>query len=268
VRSLTVKDGAAHVWDFNLHRLTRVPIRNLDEPLSSRQLQPPESSLPRLILEVEPLNSGHLLLFGQMGSDLASVVEDSMVVPFGPGVVDIPGSSEAIRTTLSRASAIVNEARGTIAAGFVHTGEMVFANASSGAIMTVTKPGSWPPPETHAGRAGGRTVLSRSRDNFLGYRSVKQSRHGVWGLFIGNTLELTHGSYASRDVHLYDWNGRLRRIMRLSVPVGDIAVNSEYLYGVDNELVPRLLRWKLPSTLLDELNGALGDSAGAVPLSS
>lgn len=90
-------------------------------------------------------------------------------------------------------------------------------------------------------------------ENFIGYRSVRGSKYGVWGLFVGNTYTMSHGPYASRDVHVYDWKGRLRQILRLSTPVDDIAVSEDFLYGATNQLVPKILKWTLPGHLLDEL---------------
>ena len=167
----------------------------------------------------------------------------------GPGSLD-DMSGDGRRYILS-ASAVVDEERDLLAVAYQDLGEMVFARLSTGETLSTTKPGSWPEPDFT--RRRGSLAWTHSRDNFVGYRSVEKSEHGVWGFFAGNTWKRSHGPYGSRDVHVFGWDGELKRILRLSQRIDGFAILGDYLYGAVNDPVPAVVRWRIPDHLLSEL---------------
>ena len=60
--------------------------------------------------------------------------------------------------------------------------------------------------------------------------------------------------YGKRDVHMFNWNGELIRIYRLTRGVTDIAVLGDWVYGLVNDPLPAVLRWPLPSDWRDAVD--------------
>lgn len=68
-----------------------------------------------------------------------------------------------------------------------------------------------------------------------GYLDVAASNKYVYALFSGRKVDETN-SIQCRTIHVYDWHGRLVRMLALNIDVTDIAVSQddEYLYAVKN----------------------------------
>jgi hypothetical protein len=260
VGSLSVNNGIASVWDRTLGRVGEVVIAQ-PSGVATHRLPIPDG---KRVSEVARFRSGDYVMVGQMGDDLATVARrpllvddaakaDGTIETLGRKTVSIAGDNEAEKIYFSEASATLNEERDVLALGYQDTGEMIFARASTGAVIRVTRPGRWPDP-TLADVPGTR-VQAVSPKSFVGYRSVRQSRDGVWGFFAGNTWDRSHGPIASRDVHVYDWDGYLHAILRLSQRVDDIAVLGDTLYAATNEPVPAIVSWTIPPAVLERLRG-------------
>jgi hypothetical protein len=265
VGSLSTSNGIATVWDRALGRVGDVSIADPGKVTTSR-LPVPEG---KRVYEVARFRSGDYLLVGQMGEDLAAVARRPLLADDGGSAADytlellgtkavgVPGENDRMKVHFSEASATLNEERDVLALGYQDTGEMVFARPSNGTVIQTTRPGSWPDP-TLAEVPGSR-VQATSRKSFVGYRAVRQSRDGVWGFFAGNTWDKSHGPIASRDVHAYDWTGTLHAILRLPQRVDDIAVLGDTLYAATNEVVPAIVTWEIPPSVLERLRGANRD---------
>jgi len=257
---LSVSDGIASVWDRALGRVGEVSIEEPTE-VSTQRLPIPEG---KRVLEIARLTSGQYIVAGVMGDVLAAKVRpplfsDSAPNPaavefLGQGAVQLPGTTDAMRAYLSEASIAVNEDRDIIALGYQDTGEMVFARLSTGEVMKVTRPGRWPEPTLAPVERSG--VVAQAPSNFVGYRSVRQSADGVWGLFVGNTWDKSFGPVDNRDVHAYDWSGQLQAILRLPIEVDDVAVLGNNLYGATNELVPAIVSWEVPESVLGAMRNS------------
>lgn len=253
LRSVTVSEGRAYVWDGTQNRVTSIDIAN---PVSATTEVTIPNPLRRLILEVEPLSDGSILAIGKMGDHLALRYSDPAAegVPLGSAPPSLGGDPEQFRIYNSQASAIVSEEKNLLVVGYLSLGEMVFARLSTGEHLETTKAGAWPTPKLV--RRGGPGNWRNSLDNFVGYRTVDQSPLGVWGLFHGNTWRRDWSEYRSQDVHAFSWDGELRYILRVSRMMAGLAVLGNYLYACVNDPTPAVVRWRIPDHVLDELRAA------------
>ncbi len=247
VRTVTMHDGQAYVWDGSLKRLSSV---SMDDPTTVHTLFSVTQE-GRFVGEVVPLSGGGYLAIGKMGDALAVRFQDPTQagVPIGSAPRNLADRREFIRVFNSMAYATVDEERDLLIVAYFTLGEIVFARLSTGETIRTTKPGSWPRPMV-VPESG---TWRESPDNFVGYRDVMKSAEGVWGFFSGNTWNKSHGPYGSRDVHVYGWDGELKQILRLSERIDGLAVLNGYLYGSVNDPIPAVVRWRIPDHVLDEL---------------
>lgn len=85
-------------------------------------------------------------------------------------------------------------------------------------------------------------------DTPLGYVEVAASGDYVFALFSGRTFAEYKGrEMFARDVHVFDWEGALRGVVRLEVDVVSLAVDrdSQSLYVVEHDPVPTVAEYDL-----------------------
>lgn len=250
-RSVTVSRGRAYVWDGTLERLTHFDV---SDPVELITVTLRATVLP--VIEAVPLSTGGFLLAGRMRRDLGVRIDSALTdpQPWGSAPASMTaaaGKDEKRQIVFDRASLAVNEARDVAAVGYTYLGDMVFARIASGETLNVRKAGSWPLPRLFSRKSWG-----VSDDTFAGYESVTGTPEAVWGLCVCNTRGVGYRvhPYSTRDIHVFTWDGDLKRIYRLTRGVEDITVLGDWVYGLVNEPAPAVLRWPLPADWREAVN--------------
>lgn len=97
-----------------------------------------------------------------------------------------------------------------------------------------------------------KVVMGSGKDLRFGYIDVATTERRIFGLFSGRK----RGDYPgranfARDVHVFDWNGRLEGVIRLDQDAIAITVdsNERRLFAARHDPAPAILRYELPGEL-------------------
>ena len=93
--------------------------------------------------------------------------------------------------------------------------------------------------------------MTRGDDFRFGYLDVAATEQHVYALFSGR-LHREDGREAERgdQVHVFDWQGNLLRVIRLDTPIGRLAVDPARaaLYGLRHDPYPQVVTFSLPAS--------------------
>ncbi|HEX6373608.1 MAG TPA: BF3164 family lipoprotein [Longimicrobium sp.] len=122
--------------------------------------------------------------------------------------------------------------------------------ALDGTLRTVARGPAQFEPVYEVQVRGGAPTMATGEDLRFGYVDAAAAGDGLYALYSGYTRSERPGrANFGQQVHLYDWQGRLHRVMQLDQPVLGIAVTDDgrTLYAVRHDPYPAILRYRLPA---------------------
>lgn len=124
-----------------------------------------------------------------------------------------------------------------LAVGARYSGQVDMYSMPEGMLSSARAPVPFRP-RIDVGSNGAMLVFRTDRDTRFGYISMTSSADRVFALFSGRSRAQFPGraNYA-RELHVFDWNGRLIEVMRLDRDVFAIASNQEgnILYAISHD---------------------------------
>ncbi len=151
-----------------------------------------------------------------------------------------------LRRRLSTAHTTLNPGLRRIAVAYMFTGHFIVASLD-GETLSSNRYGDWP---IEGGVVQHGSLYSPEiEDETLGYYGASSDDERIYALWVGRRMEDARREMSAEatDVHVFDWDGQLRRILRLDVPVVDVEVHADSLYGLVAEPIPEIRAWKLPA---------------------
>lgn len=249
----TVSGDSISLWfyDVALRRLSRVSIWTGDSGrlnhLIEQMLRLETGSMltglawtrPDQLIAVGLLDSARLAVFDSAGGLRDEVGQ----LPPNPEAIPVPVLLHAYQATLA-----LRPSGDRIVLADRHAGELEIFDTAGTLERRVAGPVPFGPVYTvRPGQDG--PVFASNEDLRFGYTSVAASDARVYALFSGRTRraypgEANYGEY----VHVFDWNGRFLRSLRLDAPVFAIAVDpaDSALYAVAHDPGPMVISYPLP----------------------
>lgn len=138
-----------------------------------------------------------------------------------------------------------------IVAAARHAGRIDIVDAEGVARVSAAAPVPFEPSFDVRGAAGWPMAVFTDESR-LGYIDVAATEGYIFALFSGRTAADFQGRSAyARDVHVFDWNGRLVEILRLDRDVAAIEVDAgrAQLFAIQHDPMPAILRFSLPPQL-------------------
>lgn len=236
------------VYDLSLRRLTRVR-------LPERVDMTPTMDSTLLLLSgasiLNPIWIGDTVLValgffdsGRFGyfSPSGRLLRTAGALP--PGDPRVP---VAVRQHAYQSSMKANRQRSLLAVGTRHASHFVVYRLDGSVVAQAE--GDVPFEARYVVRQGtGGPVMGTDIDLRFGYVDIATSDRYIFALFSGRTREAFPGRATSGEwVHVYDWNARLVRRLRLDGEAGAIAADDSgsVLYAIQLEPEPRVRAYSL-----------------------
>ncbi len=150
------------------------------------------------------------------------------------------------------------------AVGSRHAGRLEIFDALGRWVANADVPFEFDPVFSTQEREG-EPVMGSGKDLRFGYVDVATTERRIFGLFSGRTRgEFPGRANFARDVHVFDWHGRLEGVIRLDVDVIAIAVdpNETRLFAARHDPAPAILRYELSGQLEAGTRLASADGRG------
>lgn len=244
------RPGEFWVYDITLKRMTHVDVRRLGRP--------GENVHDRILTF-----RSDLLPMGPVWTDEATLLSHGIFVDGRLAQFDTAG--RLVRTVgplppsrrRNEPVTVVQHAytgtmapapsRGLLALATRHADRLEIYHADGRPVAVVQGPDAFDPVYEMETR-GGSAFMSTGDDLRFGYLDVAATDREVFALYSGRTRSDHPGraNYGDR-VHVYDWSGRLLRVLLLDHSAIGIAVDAraEHLYAVRQDPTPALLRYAL-----------------------
>jgi len=183
---------------------------------------------------------GRLALFANSG-DLRRVV--------GP----LPAAPEGVPVTVAQhayTGTLVRHPRRPLLALATRHADRVELYGTDGTLRTIARGSKRFEPMYEVQARDGVPLMATGEDLRFGYVDLAAAGDRLYALYSGHTRAERPGrANFGRQVHVFDWNGRLLRILPLDQPVLGIAVDADArtLYAVCHDPEPAIVRYPLPA---------------------
>jgi hypothetical protein len=236
------------VFDAGTQRLTRLDLAALDSDggwakefvslRGSARVMNPVRTAEDNVLAVGLFTEGRFGVFNQNGEQvdaLGSLPEWSEPIP--PGVLQ-----HAFTGTIK-----ADPDRQRFAVGARHAGLLEIFDASGRRLARAEVPVEFEPRFTVNVRDD-RISMGSGEDLRFGYVDVATTHDRVYGLFSGRVRgEYPKSANFAREIHVFDWTGRLESIIHLDADIIAIAVDEwdDNLYAIGHDPLPAILKYEL-----------------------
>jgi hypothetical protein len=231
------------VYDLSLRRLTRVQLpERLDQTptvdstlllLSGASILNPIWIGDTVLVALGSFDDGRFGFFGSSGR----LLRTTGALPPGDPRVPVPVRQQAYQSSM-----MANRQRSLLAVATRHASHFVVCRLD-GSIVAQAE-GDVPFEPRYVVRRGARgPVMGSDLDLRFGYIDLAKSDRYIFALFSGRTREAFPGRATMGEwVHVYDWNARLVRRLRLDGEAGAIAADESgsTLYAIQLEPEPRV----------------------------
>ena len=242
------RPGELWLYDMGLMRLTRIPLPN-DVGAGAQRLSIP---LPQLPLTAPVWADDSLLLSpGIFGASarIARIARSGRLIGYaGPPPPGPASTPMMVRQHAYQASAAYSPARGLLVLADRHADRLELYRADGTPVRTITGRRGFGPVYT-VGTHGGAPAMATGEDLRFGYVDVAATGDAIYALYSGRTRrEFPGRASLASTLHVFGWDGRLKRSIPLDANVSRIAVDSAAaeLYAVRSEPTPAVLRYRLP----------------------
>lgn len=249
IRSVVPAPGAgarAWVYDVSLSRMTEL---DLDTPQNPSELK--IVTLDQQILPIQPLwlgdtivspnfsERGRLTFFGPQGQFLHAA---------GSLPRDGKGTPISVLQQAWMGQIAASREHGRIALATFYADQLEIYRVDGTPVRTVRGPFRFDPQFETADAGGGFLTMSSGESMRIGYSSITATDDEIFALFSGRTREaFGGGSSFGRFVHVYDWDGKLKRVLELDEAVLSIAISPDRksLYAIRHDPEPAILVFPL-----------------------
>ena len=251
--AITGKDHEFWAYDLPLRRMTLIDLRHpaavrpryatRTMPLRVTSTVASVAWLDTLLATSGFYSNGRIGFFNA-GGNLVRVAGN---VP--PGGDRVPGH---VRQHAYQGSLAVGRQGTRLAILTRHLGQLELYRRDGSLVRVTSGPYVFEPTYTVRSSRGG-PVMATDVDLRFGYVAVAATDDLIFGLFSGRTREGFPGEASFGEyVHVFDWDGNLRRVFKLDVAVLYIAIDMERgtLYAVRHNPAPAIMAYKLPSPIL------------------
>jgi hypothetical protein len=142
---------------------------------------------------------------------------------------------------------VANPRTGELALATMYADQLEFYSPEGKRLRTVRGPFRFDPKFTVA-NAQGMAVMGQGDDMRFGYMDVAGTDRFIYALFSGRTREAHRGGASfSRYVHVYDWQGNLKRVLQLDSDVlgMDVSQDGRVLYATRHDPAPAIMVFQL-----------------------
>lgn len=236
----SVPDSAVWVYDVRTRRLTEFRADPSPAPVAT-------VSIPTRALRAWWLDSARILALGAMDSNRLMLFnpDGARLATFQAPLLGADSISRSARISASSAVKVCGPAGGpSWGMSFITAGRIDLLDAADGLVGRAQEPiatdghfikdtaGAWSAP------------IPR-----LYYVDCAATSRRFYGLFSGRLREAYSGDDASngREVHVFDWEGRLTRVLVLAADAGYIAVEGDTLLYTGAHGVSTILRHRIPA---------------------
>jgi hypothetical protein len=237
---------AVWVYDMGMRRMSRVDV-STDRPAVTRTFLvnvPQPVTGPQFLSDstfASPgfLAAGRVAEFDTRGNPVRSFG------PVPPGDPDIPAH---VRQHAYQSTLRVKPDRSRVVLATRHADQLEIYGAGGELVRTVKGPSGFTP-AYESRRRGVQEQMVSSPDLRFGYISLAVTDRWIIALYSGHSRRERPGWAHYGDVlHVFDWDGTLRRVLPLSFPSLAIAVDpgGRTLYAARENPVPAVLRYPLP----------------------
>ncbi|HEX6746811.1 MAG TPA: BF3164 family lipoprotein [Longimicrobium sp.] len=243
------RPGELWLYDMGLMRLTRIPLPN-DAGAGAQRISIP---LPQLPLTA-PVWAGDSLLLspGIFGASarIARIAPSGRLIGYaGPPPPGPSSTPMMVRQHAYQATAAFSPARGLLVLADRHADRLELYRNDGTPVRTIVGRNGFAPVYA-VGTHGGAPAMVTGENLRFGYVDVAATGDAIYALYSGRTRrEFPGRASLAGEVHVYGWDGRLRRILPLDADVSRIAVDSAAaeLYAVRSEPTPAVLRYRIPA---------------------
>lgn len=130
-----------------------------------------------------------------------------------------------------------NERHHSVVIANRYADQIEILNLETGKVRFIKGPEAFEPKYTIVKTAAG-SALAHERDERLGYVCSRVKDNNIYVLFSGKTNSQRNASFGN-EVRVFDWNGRLRRIIDLGMDVlsFDVSDNGKKLYASADDMI-------------------------------
>jgi hypothetical protein len=242
-----VPDGSARAWayDVSLSRMTEVDLVAPQEPSEMKII-----TLRQALLPLQPLWLGDTIVstnFSDRGRLTFFGPDGQFIRAAGTLPSDAKGTPPSVLQQAWMGQIAASRTRGLIALATFYADQLEIYRTDGTVVRTVRGPFRFDP-QFETANAGGMLTMSSGRSMRIGYSHVAVTDDYILGLFSGRTRE-AFGPESSfgRFIHVYDWNGDLKRVLELDTAVLFIAVapDGKSFYAIRHDPEPAIMIYPL-----------------------
>jgi len=139
-----------------------------------------------------------------------------------------------------------------VALAYSHSGELVIARTSDGETLSLSRHGDW---DEATNEVESRTSSTGMKVEYsyltspIGYMGICATETAIYALWVGVPMSRESSTMMAgidpREIHVYDWDGQLKAILRTDHPVLQPYVAGDRLYTIWPEPIPEVRVWDL-----------------------
>ena len=166
-------------------------------------------------------------------------------------ILGFPAGAEAPGMTLRQAyesRVVADPAGGRLAAATLLGGLLEIFDYDGASIAQAAVPDAFQPVWRQGRSRGGKAVMSLGPEARYGFTDLVATRHYLYGLFSGRSVDEPGTPWATTQVQLYSWDGAYLRTLHLGRAAEAIAVDASdtWLYASGPDPEPWVGRFRLP----------------------
>lgn len=248
------RDPRGRVWihDGEAQRLTRLDLARLDEQRgwadSSFRLRG-----SALALDLSWTAEGRLLAVGLFTGGRFGIYDAEGVLLAERGEFpELPGDPPSVVRQQILLSRLVSRPDGRLFGAAARMAARIDLVSPEGEIRGEARVPLPFEPEFEIRDAGGFPAVIHSRESPSGYLDMAATGDRLLALFSGRSdADFERRSSYGRDIHVFDWDGRLVEVLRADRDLFAIGIDGETgrLYGVQHDPVPAILVFDLAGVL-------------------
>jgi len=241
----TAPGGGSGVWIYDMALRRFTAIRDVEDPSGAVHgiaLRTDGAATTPLWLTDSIIVSPGFFSGGRLARLTPRGAVRGYVGVLPPGGAEIPPS---VRQHAYTGNLTKSEARSLLALATRHADQIEIYRPDGTLVKRARGPFGFAPRFTVSTR-GGSPAMSTDDGLRFGYIDVAATDERIFALFSGRTRRGSGGDAAfGRYVHVFDWSGTLRDVLRLDADLLTLAVDGRTLYGVRHDPEPAVVAFRL-----------------------
>lgn len=244
-------DGGAWLYDPSLSRVTLLDVAALaagnKQPLRrSVNLQSDLNPMTALWVADTLLVSSGMFTRGRLAMFNGDGRLARTAGPMPPAREGVP---PAVAQHAYSGTLVLHPSRPLVAIGTRHADRLEIYQTDGQLVRVARGPGNFEP-VYEVQMAGGAPTMASGDDMRFGYIDLTPAGDRLYALYSGFTRGERPGrANFGQQVHVFDWDGKLHRVLPLDQPVLGIAVSDDgqNIYAVSHDPEPAVLRYTVPA---------------------